>query len=105
VSDRIRKVNELIREEVSKAISEKINHKYLVTVKAVETERDLKNAIVWVSVLNDQKEAWAEIQESARNIEHEVRSKMVSKYTPKLEFKLDKSEEHVAKIDALLHEK
>lgn len=105
MSERVRRVNELIREEASKAIAEKIKTGDLLTVKAVETERDLKHARVWISVFGDEEKAICALKQKASEIERLVRSKMYSKYTPKLEFKIDRSEEYVAKIDRLLNEK
>jgi ribosome-binding factor A len=105
MSQRMRKINELIREEASKAIEECISRDNLVTVKAIETGRDLKDAIIWVSVMGDEEKAMAELQEHKSEIQHKITSKMYTKYTPKIDFKIDHSQAYVDRIDELLNGK
>lgn len=104
MSDRIRKINELVREEASRAILEHLGPNNFVTVTAVETAPDLKNATIWVSVLTDEKMAMDELEANKSVIQHEITSKMATKYTPKITFRIDKSGEHAARIDELLRE-
>jgi ribosome-binding factor A len=104
MSNRIRKINELIREEASKAIEENLSRDNLVTVKAVETSRDLKESIIWVSVMGDEKKAMEELATHKSAIQHAITSKMYSKYTPKIEFKIDRSQAYVDRIEELLHD-
>lgn len=104
MSERMRKINELIREEASKAIEECVSRDNLVTVKAVETSRDLKESLIWVSVMGDEKKALAELLEHKSEIQHLITSKMYSKYTPKIEFRIDHSQAYVDRIEELLHE-
>ena len=105
MSDRIKKVNELIRELAAQSLAENISREYLFTVKAVETDRDLKHATVWVSVMGDADKFTTELGEHISEIRHYITSKMVSKYTPLIEFKIDHSEEYVQHIEELLREK
>lgn len=105
MSDRIRKVNELIRELVAESLAENISREYLFTVKAVETTRDLKHAVVWISVMGDEDKFMDELGDHLHEIRHYVTGKMASKYTPLLEFKIDHSEEYVQHIEELLREK
>ena len=104
MSNRIRKINELIREEASKAIEASLSRDNMVTVKAVETARDLKDAVIWVSVMGDEAAAMAELAERKSAIQHAITSKMFSKYTPKIEFKVDHSQAYVDRIEELLHD-
>lgn len=105
MSDRIRKINELIRELAAEALAENISREYLFTVKAVETTRDLKHAIVWISVMGDEDKFLEELKLYQKEIRHYVTGKMASKYTPLIEFKIDRSEDYVQKIEDLLREK
>ncbi len=105
MSDRIRKINELVRELSAEAISENISRDYLATVKAVETSRDLKSAIVWVSVLNNEADFLKELEEKKKVIRHQVTSKIFAKNTPLIEFKIDHSGEYAQKIEDLLNGK
>jgi ribosome-binding factor A len=105
MSHRIRKVNELIRELVSEILAETVSREYLFTVKAVETTRDLRHAIVWVSVMGDEAKFLEELNLHRNEIQHDVTGKMASKYTPLLDFQIDHSEEYVQKIEGLLRER
>lgn len=104
MGDRIRKINELLREEVSLSIAENIGKEDFITVTAVETTDDLKHAVVWVSIMGDEEKAMNDLLLKKSVIQHEVTSKMATRYTPKLEFKIDHSQEYVAKIEELLDE-
>jgi ribosome-binding factor A len=101
-SDRIRKINELIREEAGRAINETVSRDYFVTVTNIETSRDLKNTTIWVSIMNDEKKAFEALIEKKSAIQHAITSKMATKYTPKIEFKIDHSLDHAMKIEELL---
>ena len=102
MSKRLEKINELIREEVSRAILENVEPGDFVTVMAVETTPDIKHSTVWLSILGNEKETLAHILEKKNIIQHEVTSKMATKYTPKIDFRIDHSQEYVQKIQELL---
>lgn len=104
MSNRIRKINELIRELVSASIAENISKNFFPTVTAVETARDLKSANVWVSVIDDEKGFLTELHEKKNIIQHDVTSNMYTKYTPLLSFQIDHSGEHAQRIEELLRE-
>lgn len=104
MSDRIRKINELIREQASLSISEILDKENFITVTAVETARDLKNATIWVSFLTDSQKGMLDLNMHKSEIQHFITGKMATKYTPKIEFKLDHSPEYVDKIERLLNE-
>ena len=105
MSNRIRKINELIRELAAAAIVNNISKDYLATVKSVETTRDLKHATVWVSVINDEAGFSRELEENIKKIRHDITGKMYTKYTPLIEFRLDHSGEYAQRIETLLNEK
>jgi ribosome-binding factor A len=104
MSDRMRKINELIREEASKAIANVIGKEVFLTVTAIETANDLKHAVIWISSFEDEKKVLELLNEKKSAIQHEITSKMYSKYTPKIEFKFDRSPAYVQRIDELLRE-
>lgn len=105
MSTRIRKINELIRELVAASISENISKDYIATVTGVEASRDLKHAVVWVSVINREDDFWKELEGVKNIIRHDVTSKMYTKYTPLIDFRADHSGEYAQKIEMLLNEK
>lgn len=104
MSNRIRKVNELLREEVSKIISEKLDRDDFVTVTAVETTEDLKHAVIWVSILSEEEKTFKDLLSVRPEIQRGINEKLFMKFVPKLEFKIDHSQAAVAKIEELLKE-
>jgi len=103
MSDRILKVNELLKQVVADIINHEVESKGLLTVKAVETTPDMKHADIWISVLGeDEVAALAVVEEKKRQIQRIVNTKMASKNVPAIHFKVDKSGEYAQKIDELL---
>lgn len=104
MSDRMRKINEVVREEASKAIAENLGKELFLTVTAVEVANDLRTAIIWVSSFTDESLVLEALKNHKKVIQHAITSKMYSKYTPKIEFKFDRSQAYVQRIDELLNE-
>lgn len=101
---RMRKVNEQVRELASKAIAEIIGKEHFITVTAVDTASDLKSAIIWVSILGDEKQGLGYLNERKSEIQHSITEKMYAKNTPRIEFRIDHSKELVSRIEELLSE-
>jgi ribosome-binding factor A len=106
-SDRMRRVNEAMREVLSGAITSELKDPRVgfVTVTAVETTPDLRQARVFVSVLGNP----GERRRSLRALEHargylqrRVASELRIKHTPTLEFAYDDSAERGVRIAELL---
>ncbi len=107
-SSRMRKVDELMREvladEVLRLKDPRIG---FVTVTGVETAPNLRRATVFYSVLGTPEEvdATAEaLQHAAPHLQAQVGRQVRMKFTPVLEFRVDPSVEHGARIDRLLHD-
>jgi len=102
MSDRIKKVNELIKHEVADSFM-RVGVSGFVTVKAVETSRDMKHADVWVSIIGgDESEILNELEEKRHEVQRAVSTKMTSKNVPAIKFRLDHSGEYVLGIEELL---
>ena len=106
-SDRMRRVNEALREVLSDRIAQGLKDPRVgfVTVTAVETTPDLSHAKVYVSVLGDEEERAESLEGLAsshgylqRCIGREVRMKR----TPTLEFLHDHSIDQGFRISELL---
>jgi ribosome-binding factor A len=109
-SDRIRRVNEAVREVLSEAITTDLKDPRVgfVTVTAVDTSPDLRHARVFVSVLGDDKQredSLAGLSSSHGYLQSRVASRLRLKHTPTLEFKYDPSAERVMRISELLRER
>lgn len=107
--DRIRRVNEAVREVLSEAIATELKDPRVgfVTVTAVETAPDLRHARVFVSVLGDDQQradSLAGLASSHGYLQSRVASKLRMKHTPTLEFQYDPSTERVMRITELLRE-
>jgi ribosome-binding factor A len=108
--DRIRRVNEAVREVLSEAITTELKDPRVgfVTVTAVDTSPDLRHAHVFVSVLGDDSqraESLAGLSSSHGYLQRRVASKLRLKNTPQLDFVYDESAERVMRINALLRER
>jgi ribosome-binding factor A len=108
-SDRIRRVNEAVREVLSETITAGLKDPRIgfVTVTAVDTSPDLRHARVFVSVLGDEKqrdESLAGLASSHGYLQAQVASRLRLKHTPTLQFEYDPSAERVMRIGQLLRE-
>ena len=109
MTDRMRRVNEAVREVVSARLAEGLRDPRIgfVTVASVETSPDLRHARVYVSVLGDaeQREATMAGLESAHGVlQLAVARELRMKHTPTLQFVFDESIERGMRISQLLDE-
>lgn len=104
---RLERVNQLVREEISRLLQRELKDPRLgfVTVTEVETTKDLRAAKVFVSVLGDERQWTASLAAlaSARGfIRNWLKHHLDLRVTPELDFRPDRSMEHAARIQALL---
>jgi ribosome-binding factor A len=107
MADRMRRVNEAVREVVSARIAEGLRDPRIgfVTVTAVETSPDLRQARVYVSVLGSDDERAATLAglDSAHGvIQQALASELRMKRTPTLQFVFDESIDRGMRITELL---
>jgi ribosome-binding factor A len=107
-SPRMRKVNELMREVIADSVTELEDPGIgFLTITGVDTAPDLRNAIVFYSVLgtDEEKAATAEaLERAAPHIQESVAHQVRLKYTPRLSFRVDPAIDEGIKIDQLLRE-
>lgn len=100
------RVSDLIREEVADIIMNRIKHKELgfITVTGAKVSDDLRNATVYISVLNpeDAEKTVRKLNESKSFIKTELSRRLKMSYIPKLSFKIDEAIEYGRKIDKLI---
>ncbi|HEX2415709.1 MAG TPA: 30S ribosome-binding factor RbfA [Thermoleophilaceae bacterium] len=109
MAERMRRVNEAVREVVSARIAEGLRDPRIgfVTVTAVETSPDLRHARVWVSVLGDEherEETLAGLGSAHGVLQAAVGSELRMKRTPTLEFVFDESVDRGMRITELLED-
>jgi ribosome-binding factor A len=107
MADRMRRVNEAVREVVSARLAEGLRDPRIgfVTVTSVDTSTDLRHARVYVSVLGDDEERAATMAglESAHGVlQQSVARELRIKHTPTLQFVFDESIERGMRISELL---
>jgi ribosome-binding factor A len=107
MTDRMRRVNEAVREVVSVRIAEGLRDPRIgfVTVTAVDTSPDLRQARVYVSVLGNPEEreaTMAGLQSAHGVLQQAVASELHLKNTPTLQFVFDESIERGMRITELL---
>ena len=108
-SRRVLKAAQAIREVVSMAIIADLKDPRIkdVTVTMVEVTPDMRKAKVNVSVMGDQKTQELCIhglQNSAGYLQQKVARRIDTKYTPKLEFVIDKGMQNALSVTRILEE-
>jgi ribosome-binding factor A len=109
-SRRAERLAESIRAEVATFLSGGAKDPRLVgfvTVTGVETTRDLRHAIVFVSVLGTEAERAATLDglsSLAGHLRGQLGRALRLRVAPEIEFRLDESVQRAARIDALLNQ-
>ncbi|MEY4389274.1 MAG: ribosome-binding factor RbfA [Chloroflexota bacterium] len=105
--DRMPRVDELLREEISTGISREIADPRLgfVTVTAVETSPDLRHARVYVSVIGSeqqQRDSLAALRSAAPHLRTIISKGLRIRRVPALHFEVDATGLRGARIQQLL---
>ena len=109
MSDRMRRVNEAMREVLSDALTQDLKDPRVgfVTVTAVETSPDLRHATVFVSVLGEPEvrtDTIAGLQSAHGYLQRKVAAQLRMKHTPQLDFTEDDTARRAARIERLLED-
>ncbi len=106
MSNRTVRVNELVQRELSAILRQRYQSETVaVTITEVRVSPDLRDARVFVSVIGDedtaiQKLRW--LRTKATDIRQEVGRRIVLKFLPKFEYRLDESTERSTRMQRLL---
>lgn len=106
-SNRMNKVDEELKKEISSIISLELKNPHLtglISVSKVKTTPDLRYARVYVTMINEKskKENLAILKKSSGFIRSTLAKKVNLRYTPELVFEFDESIEYGNKIDEIL---
>lgn len=109
MSQRAKRVGELIKQEVSQLLQRGLKDPRIgfVTVTDVEVTGDLRNATVYISVFGNDKQkqdTMAGLEAATGFIRREVGKYLHLRYTPELAFKFDESVQYGSHINQILHE-
>lgn len=105
--ERMRRVNEAVREVLSSKIASGLKDPRVgfVTLTGVETSPDLRHATVFVSVFGsdaEREETLAGLQDSRKELQAAIGSELRMKHTPKLKFEYDESVDRGMRISELI---
>lgn len=105
---RIRKIQEFIKQEVSRIILQELKDPRLgfVTVTDVRITGDLREATVYVSLFGsdeEKKNTLAALAKANGFIRSEVGKRLGIRYSPQIRFKEDQSLDYGMKIEKILH--
>ena len=108
-SNRMNKVNEELKKEISHVISQEIKDPHLtglISVTSVDTTPDLRYARVYVSMINakSNKNNLAILKKSSGFVRSMVAKRVNLRITPELVFLFDESIEYGSRIDSILAE-
>lgn len=106
-SRRLLKAASAIREVVSMAILTELRNPRVsgVTVTGVEMSPDMRQAKVHVSIMGNEKkqaDCLEGLQRSAGFLQAKINDRIETRYTPKLEFVLDKGVKHSIEVARIL---
>src|SRR6266487_54708 len=108
MAERMRRVNESVRQVLSEAVGQLKDPRIgFVTVTGVETSSDLRHARVYVSVLASEgkrKRTLAALQAAHAVLQAQVAHELRLKRTPQLAFEYDPSVERGVRITKLIDE-
>jgi ribosome-binding factor A len=107
--DRMRRVNEAVKEVLSARLAEGLKDPRIgfVTVTAVDTSPDLRHARVYVSVLggeDEREQTLAGLASSHGYLQGHIAHELRMKHTPTLEFLYDESVDRGMRISKLLED-
>ncbi len=105
--ERMRRVDEAMREVLSDAITSEVKDPRVgfVTVTAVDTSPDLRHARVYVSVLGDETKralTLRALQSAHGFLQRRVAAQLRLKHTPQLAFVYDDTAERADRVERLL---
>lgn len=108
MSKRIKRVNQLIQQEISQLLLREIDlpKDILVTVTRVETAPNLSNARVFLSVLPEENKdkVISLLDRKIYSLQQKINKRLVMKRVPKIEFKEEERTAQAARIEKILEE-
>jgi ribosome-binding factor A len=108
MSERMRRVNEALREVLSESVSDLKDPRIgFVTVTGVDTSPDLRHATVYVSVLGTERKRNATLKALASSrgiLQRRVNRELHFKRTPQLMFEYDPTVERGVRLSKLIDE-
>ena len=105
MSQRIEKVNKLLKQEVSKLLLKEVDFgNVFVTITNVDTSPNLQQSKIRISILPSEKsdEVWNIIKKNIFHVQKALNKKLYMRPVPKIIFEIDKAEARVQRIEEIL---
>lgn len=106
MSERILRINELIKQEVNNLILTEIDFPKgcLATIVDIETSKDLRHSNIYISVLPVKftSKVVEKMSKNRSHIQYLLNKKLSLKPLPKIHFKIDRTEKEANDIEQLL---
>ena len=103
MSHRIEKINDLIRDNLSKILQKETSSKpgVFVSIVKVDTSKDLRYTDVLIRIFpeKDKKEVARNLEKNIFQLQKELNSSLEIKIFPKIRFKLDATQETVDELE------
>jgi len=106
MSQRIKRVNELLKHEISQLLLREIDvNDILITITDIDTSPDLRYAKIKISVMPNEKNELVlkVIGKSIFHIQQKLNKKLHMKPVPKIRFEIDETEAKAQRIEELLN--
>jgi len=107
MNNRIERVGELLKQELSKLIKAEISEDYgIITVTDVIVGGDFKEAKVFISCFDKiyEQKVVDELKKHKLQFQQYLGRNLTMKFTPRLEFMIDKNQDKVEEIEKILQE-
>jgi ribosome-binding factor A len=108
MSTRMIRVNELVQRELSAILRKNYQSEAVsITITQVRVSPDLHDARVFISVVGDEAAATEKlrwIRSKATEIRQEISRRIVLKFLPKFEYRIDEATGHSVRMEQLLDE-
>ncbi|MBI2669749.1 MAG: 30S ribosome-binding factor RbfA [Candidatus Yanofskybacteria bacterium] len=105
MSERIKKLNDLLRDEVAKILLAGLekDDSILVTVTGADVSSTLEHATIKISVYPDSKarQILKKINQKIYNVQQLLNKRLAMRPIPKIRFEIDQREEQASKINEL----
>ena len=105
MSNRLLRVSENLQHELSLILQEEFSgHNGLVTITSVIVSPDLRQATVWLSMMNypNPQSLIDSLNQRSADFFSPLRERLRMKYVPQLTFRIDEKKEEIERIDELL---
>ena len=109
MSERIKKINALLRDVVGEVLLAEFrpnDDRVLITVTRAEVSPTLEHATVYISVLPDATgvAVLAELKKQIYHLQKVANKKLVMRPVPKIKFEIDMTEANATRIEKILQE-